>query len=130
MKLTQKELGERTGYAEISIRQIEAGTFVPGLARLEGIATTLGVDISRLFCSEVVPSEYPNGPSMEWVDIKEEKPQECGKKYIVATSAGIVKTMRYKQEALIACGDGFGNKNGGYHKSNVVLWMDMPPIWT
>lgn len=46
--LTQKELAERTGIAEITIRQYEAGKYNPKLDPLRKIAAVLGVYISEI----------------------------------------------------------------------------------
>lgn len=47
-KLTQKELGERSGIAEITIRQYESGKYKPKLEAIRRIAAVLGVSIGEL----------------------------------------------------------------------------------
>lgn len=52
-KMTQKELAEKTGLAEITIRQYEAGKYEPKHNNLQKIADALGVD-----CSDLVENRY------------------------------------------------------------------------
>ena len=47
--LTQKELGEKAGLAEINIRQYEAGKYTPKPESGRKIAVALGVSVSDLY---------------------------------------------------------------------------------
>ncbi len=54
--LTQASLAERVGVATETISRIERGVVLPGLGRIEVIATTLRVDMSELFSFNDRPS--------------------------------------------------------------------------
>ena len=45
--ITQKKLSEETGIAEITIRQYEAGKYIPKIDKIELISKALEVDISE-----------------------------------------------------------------------------------
>ena len=47
--LTQKELGEKSGLAEINIRQYEAGKYIPKPEAGRKIAVALGVSVPDLY---------------------------------------------------------------------------------
>ena len=53
-EITQKELAKKTGIAEITIRQYEAGKYNPKLANVEKIAKALDVCTSDLVSSSLV----------------------------------------------------------------------------
>lgn len=48
MKVTQKELAQKTGLAEITIRNYEAGKYKPKIEQLQKIAEVLGVSLEWL----------------------------------------------------------------------------------
>jgi len=50
-KLTQAALAEKVGVSDETISRLERGAAVPSLARLEQIATALGVGLDELFRS-------------------------------------------------------------------------------
>jgi len=53
-KMTQKELAEKTGLAEITIRQYEHGDYEPKHENIKKIAAALGVHLADL-----APDRYP-----------------------------------------------------------------------
>jgi len=57
--LTQEELAERTDYSVDFISLIERGVNAPTVARLQDIATTLGIEVWQLF----YPGESTGTPS-------------------------------------------------------------------
>jgi transcriptional regulator with XRE-family HTH domain len=48
-RLTQAELAERIGVSTESVSRLERGAVIPSLARLEAVATALGVELPDLF---------------------------------------------------------------------------------
>ena len=64
---------------------------------------------------------------MEWIDIEKKQPH-FGETVLTATSKGVVRVRQFRFDAYAECGDGFGNKNAGYHPSDVILWMKWPEI--
>jgi transcriptional regulator with XRE-family HTH domain len=48
-RLTQEELAERVGVTTETVSRLERGAVVPSLARLEAVASALGVELVDLF---------------------------------------------------------------------------------
>lgn len=48
-RLTQAQLAERVGVTTETVSRLERGAVVPSLARLDSVATAVGVDLSDLF---------------------------------------------------------------------------------
>ncbi|MFL6387377.1 MAG: helix-turn-helix domain-containing protein [Terriglobales bacterium] len=57
--LTQEELAEKTNYSVDFIGLVERGVNAPTVARLKDIADAVGVEIWRLFYTDVVPGKRP-----------------------------------------------------------------------
>lgn len=47
-KITQKQLGEKCNIAEITIRQYEAGKYIPKIGNLQKICTVLNIPLNEL----------------------------------------------------------------------------------
>jgi len=70
-RLTQKQLAEMTGIAEITIRQYESGKYTPKIAKIQMIASALDTDIGYLLQVEhddqidKIIKHFPNTPVIE-----------------------------------------------------------------
>ena len=70
-KITQKQLSELTGIAEITIRQYEADKYIPKIGNLQKISTALHIPLAEfLNISEdsrwsKIADEYPDSPVIE-----------------------------------------------------------------
>lgn len=69
--VTQKQLSEATGLAEITIRQYEANKYIPKIENLRKIAAALGVKLSDLLEPGETVSEYD--PSADVLDVLSKK---------------------------------------------------------
>src|SRR6478609_8095168 len=63
--LTQKQLAERAGLSEISIKTLEAGKYSPRGDTLDKLARALGVPISNLL-GETAAGPFPARQLREW----------------------------------------------------------------
>ena len=67
--MTQKQLSDLTGIAEITIRQYEAGKYKPKLEKLQKIADVLGVPIAALLDIEETDQALNTLASFKNVDV-------------------------------------------------------------
>lgn len=58
LKMTQKELGEKIGCAEITIRQYENGRYSPKIDTRIALANALGVSYTDLFVPDQTPMSF------------------------------------------------------------------------
>lgn len=86
--LTQKQLGELSGVAEITIRQYETGKREPKIDQLRKIAEVLNVPVS-VFIDELT-EEQRIKRTWEWIQDNDEKRKEL--------ITEILKTHNYKIE--------------------------------
>ncbi len=57
-KITQKQLAEMTGIAEITIRQYEANKYIPKIANLQKISSALNINIGEFLDTNQPLLEY------------------------------------------------------------------------
>jgi transcriptional regulator with XRE-family HTH domain len=57
-KLSQKDIGERTGLPQSYLSLVENGHTTPGIQTLEKLARALGIQMYQLFHDGAPPSEY------------------------------------------------------------------------
>lgn len=70
-KITQKQLSEATGLAEITIRQYEANKYAPKIENLRKIASALGIHLSEFLEPGETISEYD--PAADMWDVLSKK---------------------------------------------------------
>lgn len=86
--LTQKQLGELSGVAEITIRQYETGKREPKLEQLRKIAAVLNVPVSAFI--DDLTEEQRIKSTWEWIQNNDEKRKEL--------LTEILKTHNYQVE--------------------------------
>lgn len=87
-KITQKQLGDLAGVAEITIRQYETGKREPKIEQLQKIASALNVPVSA-FIDEMTEADRIRS-TWEWIQDNDEKRREL----IIE----ILKTHNYQVE--------------------------------
>lgn len=103
LKMTQKELGEKIGCAEITIRQYENGRYSPKIDTRIALANALGVSYTDLFVPDQTPTSFdsPEDFKKAWIEATQKSKESDSPEIVVHhhPDGTITNEERYRFEA-------------------------------